>query len=307
MDIRKAAVYCGTYYKYSSGSIFGKWMRLADYDNKEKFLGACAKVHKGERDPEFMFQDYEYIPQGLVGESWISEDIWKVLAELKGMEEERVQEFIAWCDENGYEQDLQAIQEFKSKPVAKVTVKAVAVVKSDEEDKELFAEALKLARGDEKWAKDLLKDVTAVRLSDGKLVVFGKPTIEKDFCFGYSDWGQGMTYDEANELVRKYSTDGQYFVKDNLKREYGYVERLENASAEEPVYIVPMYGREDVGLYKITTNKYALNAVEVPADDVEKLLKHAKALSDKFEKKLNNYIKRYGTDKLKVWTYWADE
>jgi antirestriction protein len=69
-------IYVGTYHKYSSGSIAGKWMELDDYADKSEFYEACAKLHKDERDPEFMFQDYENIPEGMVSECSVDEKVW---------------------------------------------------------------------------------------------------------------------------------------------------------------------------------------------------------------------------------------
>ena len=78
-NIKEAAIYCGTYHKYNCGSIYGKWMTLSDYADKEEFYKACAELHKDESDPEFMFQDWENIPEGMVGESWVSEKVWDLM------------------------------------------------------------------------------------------------------------------------------------------------------------------------------------------------------------------------------------
>lgn len=79
--IKEAAIYVGTYGKYNNGSIDGKWMNLADYSSKEDFLEACAELHKDEDDDsrELMFQDWENIPDGLVGESYVSPVIWDLM------------------------------------------------------------------------------------------------------------------------------------------------------------------------------------------------------------------------------------
>jgi len=69
-------VYVGTYGKYASGSLFGRWLDLDDYADKADFLEACAELHKGEHDPEFMFQDFEGIPEGMISESHVSEELW---------------------------------------------------------------------------------------------------------------------------------------------------------------------------------------------------------------------------------------
>ena len=75
----EAAIYVGTYAKYNSGSIAGKWLQLADYDSNEDFYAACKELHKDESDPEYMFQDHEYIPSSMIGESWINPKLWDYL------------------------------------------------------------------------------------------------------------------------------------------------------------------------------------------------------------------------------------
>jgi antirestriction protein len=84
-----AKVYVGTYAKYTNGSIAGEWLDLSDYSSKEEFLEACAELHSDEEDPEFMFQDFENIPDGLICESWISEGFFtyqEVLNEIDNPE-----------------------------------------------------------------------------------------------------------------------------------------------------------------------------------------------------------------------------
>src|SRR5690606_14482571 len=79
INTSEARVYVGTYAKYNDGSIFGEWLKLSDYANKEEFYTACRELHDDEEDPEFMFQDYENIPNGLIGECWISDSIFEIL------------------------------------------------------------------------------------------------------------------------------------------------------------------------------------------------------------------------------------
>lgn len=90
-----ARVYVGTYGKYNNGSIYGKWLDLADYDNKREFLDACYELHSDEHSPELMFQDYEGIPEGLIGESFIDERFFELREELEEGEEEA---FSAYCE-----------------------------------------------------------------------------------------------------------------------------------------------------------------------------------------------------------------
>lgn len=101
INTSEARVYVGTYAKYNDGSIFGEWLTLSDYTDKDEFYDACRELHDDEEDPEFMFQDYENIPNGLIGECWISDSIFEVLEALEDMDETRKEAFLIWCD-NGH-------------------------------------------------------------------------------------------------------------------------------------------------------------------------------------------------------------
>ena len=72
-------IYVGTYAKYNNGSIDGKWLDLNDYEDINAFYKACKKLHKDESDPELMFQDWEYIPDSMIGESWLSDEFFDFL------------------------------------------------------------------------------------------------------------------------------------------------------------------------------------------------------------------------------------
>lgn len=77
--LSEARVYVGTYGKYNNGSLFGAWLDLSDYSDKEDFYEACRELHKDEEDAEYMFQDWENVPENLIGESWISENFFTLL------------------------------------------------------------------------------------------------------------------------------------------------------------------------------------------------------------------------------------
>jgi len=101
INISEAAVYVGTYGKYNDGSIFGKWLNLSDYADKEEFYAACHELHNDEEDPEFMFQDYENIPEGLISECSISDNLFEVIEAFENMEENQKEPFLIWCN-NGH-------------------------------------------------------------------------------------------------------------------------------------------------------------------------------------------------------------
>lgn len=90
-------VYVGTYAKYNAGSIFGEWLDLSDYEGREDFYQACLKLHKDEDDPELMFQDYENIPEMLISECSLDENIYVYMEAVSEMDGMRAAAFEIYC------------------------------------------------------------------------------------------------------------------------------------------------------------------------------------------------------------------
>ena len=82
-----AKIYVGTYHKYNCGSIAGAWIDLDNLDEDE-FLEKCRELHKDEKDPEFMFQDFECdeIFKGMISESGINSEFWELKEKLNTTE-----------------------------------------------------------------------------------------------------------------------------------------------------------------------------------------------------------------------------
>lgn len=107
------ALYCGTYAKYNNGSIFGKWIDLTLISSKEELYELCAEIHKDEDYPEFMFQDYQCIPDGMkdsISESHISEDFFEQLEIALKLENLDDSEWVSihnqYCQDNRIEDEI---------------------------------------------------------------------------------------------------------------------------------------------------------------------------------------------------------
>ncbi len=87
-------IYVGTYAKYNNGNLFGEWLDLGDYSDKDEFIAACRALHEDEEDPELMFQDTEDIPDELVSESHVSPECWELLEAYDEHDEDAVK---AYC------------------------------------------------------------------------------------------------------------------------------------------------------------------------------------------------------------------
>ena len=96
--LSEARVYVGTYGKYNNGSLFGAWLDLSDYSDKEDFYEACRELHKDEEDAEYMFQDWENVPENLIGESWISENFFTLRDAVEKLGDTEQEAFFVWCN-----------------------------------------------------------------------------------------------------------------------------------------------------------------------------------------------------------------
>ena len=105
----EAKIYVGTYSQYNNGSLFGAWIDLTHYSTKEEFYEACKKLHKGEEDPEYMFQDTDGklsdMPQDWISESHVSDLVFKFLEHFKD-DNEQGEAFLNWHSHAGYNGDL---------------------------------------------------------------------------------------------------------------------------------------------------------------------------------------------------------
>jgi len=105
------AVYVGTYGKYNDGSLFGSWIRPLDYSDKESFMEACQELHRDEEDPELMFQDWQDIPERLVGECWVSEELWEWGA-LDDWEKELLAAYLDVVGDNLEKESISSLMEY---------------------------------------------------------------------------------------------------------------------------------------------------------------------------------------------------
>lgn len=300
IDILKAAVYCGTYKKYNEGSLDGAWMKLINYPNSESFLKACTEVHKDENDPEFMFQDTEYVPKEFYSESCIYPELFQVIQRVNQMPEDQQNDFAAFCEDNAAIPDMFDVDEFllTYKPSKKTNNNSPL-----NEFKEKFKDWYYLNR---------IADV--VKMDEQHYITFEKPRMEKEFCWGYGS--QGLTYEEASELCKSFNEDD--FRSENLDRAKSKYESVLNRldenirlAQEYNTSTLPVYGAEIMYIAKDNIDPQKDTDITLSKEDSERVKELVKdctqRILDKFEKQINTYLKKYGLSKIRKWTYWADE
>lgn len=205
--------------------------------------------------------------------------------------------------------------------------------KFQQELKERYAVAMKAVWGNSQNMIDYCVKQAAVFIpvANNGIAVIDKPRIETDFYFGYSDCGQGLSYEENNERVNHISDHlAEYFVSYNLRdinEKIKLIEEIldsENKDGGDYIIINSMhYSSDTVGTaralqivspYNIYTGYTTLEmiqqndatAVVASIEDVKRYLEAYKFIKETFTKRLNTYLKRFGTSKLNVGTYWID-
>lgn len=341
-----ARVYVGTYKKYNEGSINGGWLDLADYPSYRDFLGACHRLHKDESDPEFMIQDSEGFPDGLDCMEWMSEEEFNEVKKAMNEEEKpnisiveySEKSFVVTGDTFPIKDDLKKLgglwfkkecgwlfSNRKREEVEAFLGGAPVAEKEDRiNDKELLEEYMK------EWGKvwkdkgmldyERKKFSSAIRLENGGILYFEKPSINNKFCFH----DEGPQYDVYKDLHSDEENMKRYFKAENLsdydkaikglgKLEnwegdyYGltwYIQRESYCSETEPLNLYRYHAYRE---YEVTNNPSMYkDAVKMTENDRKAIVAALKHERDKFEKRLDSYLKRYGVSKIHTWTYWAD-
>lgn len=318
-------VYVGTWAKYNRGSIAGGWLALNECKDYQAFLRKCKALHRSERDPEFMIQDTEDFPDGLSCGDWLSEqdflDVKQAVSEGDG--------YLA--DEGDTAMSLaEQLRMALLAQMGKTDAKPVVTTKVN--DKALLEEYMQ--EWTKVWQDQSMLDYErkrfsgAVRLKNGGILYFGKPTIESSFCFH----DEGPQYEFYRHMMADKETRlRDYFLHENLddmdeeiralecnchfpEGEYHshyycktwYLERCRYTGETAPLRLWQAKAWSDYDV-EHETWRYEPGTYEKMCDeDRLAILEGLMREREKFEKRLQTYLKRYGTSKIRTWTYWAD-
>lgn len=151
-----------------------------------------------------------------------------------------------------------------------------------------------------------------IRLSDGRLFGIEKPRIKKDFCFGYG-CQSGFDNQKEAETAAEHAKSAEYFKQENLRdfnpfesdlaRNCGTLYAAERyKDTPEIVYIRHISISQ---LYRMSEQEKS-GYRELSGADIAAIRAGYETEKTTFEKRLDAYLKRYGTSKLHSWAYWAD-
>lgn len=153
-----------------------------------------------------------------------------------------------------------------------------------------------------------------VELTNGDIVVIEKPSIKKDFCFGYRDSRYDTEeYDEANKMAAHARSSTDYFLAENLAAIDDVIKHLEGTERNSwDVHVcIPYSGQPENSKLKRLREFYwhdehGQKYPKLEGVDRARVLEGYKVVRASFEKRLHAYLKRYGMSKVNTWSYWVD-
>lgn len=170
-------------------------------------------------------------------------------------------------------------------------------------------------RGDQKMVDFCLKKAAhIVELTNGDIIALEKPTIKKDFCFGYRDSRYDTEeFDEANAAAEHARSSTDYFLAENLAEINKTIAQLEGKELTSWDYhvCIQYYSQPESSKLKTLRGFYwhEENSKKYPkleGEDRARVLEGYKVVRASFEKRLHSYLKRYGLSKVNSWSYWVD-
>lgn len=264
-------VYCGTYGKYAAGSIAGAWVDIISAGTPEKVLEQCKKIHKNERDPEFMFQDFQNFPQQFYKESMNAADFAEV---------------IKWYAEETASQ---------KKPQEKIVAKGFTDHKSEYLD---FLRESGAKSDDIQFAKSAF----CILKLRGLFVPVTKSEIKSEFCVAE---GMSREMSEALKICDNYRTkDG--FIAGNLEKRdvYGHRPRWflytdDEKRKKNSATICNCESEND-----IYSGYKGAEISELTADELKEYKAADNAEREHLKKRLEKWWKRYGAEHVRAHTFW---
>ena len=152
-----------------------------------------------------------------------------------------------------------------------------------------------------------------VEINNGDIVEIEKPSIDKNFCFGYGYCGVSTDedYRGAANLAAHARTSTDYFIAQNMEPLDRWLKDLEDLGTWN-VYKRPNYlgQQESCKLmnihFKHEWDYRPEDGEELTPEEIQAVIEGYKEVKKQFKKRLDSYLKRYGLSKVHSWTFLSD-
>ena len=175
----------------------------------------------------------------------------------------------------------------------------------------------------ESLVDDRMKDVAEIMMTEsGVILVFGKDKVNAG-TFWFHD--EGPNYEYYKQVTKDDKSKIDYFIRENLHEYDTLIKEITERKDKYGEPLVPVFYEHEwcsKGLLGWANEMHMFKEWRVREDetdprtrnqihrmseaDLQKALVILKNQRANFEKRLQSYLKRYGTSKIHFGTYWAD-
>lgn len=190
----------------------------------------------------------------------------------------------------------------------------------NEELKNKFIECIKDAWSSEKMQEYCIKKAeNLVELSNGYIIDIEKPHIETNFCFGYGMYAnyEDEELNQAEDMVKVAETSKEYFKSKNLEKieelikdlkQSGYVgiyRKYYSQSKDNKLVNFSIF-KDSYYMQEAKNDKRLVDFQLLSKNDIDKIIQAYEQVRQSFIKRIDTYLKKYGTSKVNAWSYLRD-
>ena len=158
------------------------------------------------------------------------------------------------------------------------------------------------------WLDYYLKNFdSVVEIGDKYYWGIEKPSIKTSFCFGHGFCGISTEEEEkrASDMAMMARTNEQYFINKNMAKMEDLKKSVEKAKTfcfnnDGELFLI-----DEMYFQKSPFNPPPIYR-DITPEEKKTLLKMVEAATERFRKRLNVYLKRYGLSKINSWSYLSD-
>ena len=158
-----------------------------------------------------------------------------------------------------------------------------------------------------------------VELSNGKIIPLERPNIKKDFCFGYGMYAnyEDEELDQAEDMVKVAETNKEYFKSKNLEKieelikdlkqaEYVGIYRKYYSQGNDNKLVNFSIFKDSYYMQEAKNDKRLVDFQLLSKNDIDKVIQAYEQVRQSFIKRIDTYLKKYGTSKVNAWSYLRD-
>ena len=102
-DLTEGEIFVDTMFSVESGAGSGNRFYLADYATMHEFLTDCASWFSDEEAPEYVYLEWNGIPDCLITRTWLCPNIFEIRDALQMLDGDSIGRFPEWCRNNGHD------------------------------------------------------------------------------------------------------------------------------------------------------------------------------------------------------------